>query len=199
MNASKAADEEGRKLFLGGLPFDATENDLRKDFGEYGELEDVQLPMGDSGTKHKGFAFITYRSKDDCRYASEKHHQKNYMGREISAKVVVPRADRTGGDREGPRPGDWSCDKCGASVFGSKSECFKCGNPKSSQGGGGSRDGGWRPRSSERRRSPSPDRRDRYRDDRRYDDRRDDRRYDDRRDDRRYDDRRDDRRYDDRR
>ena len=35
--------------------------DLRADFGKYGELEDLQLPYGDSG-KHKGFAFLTYRS-----------------------------------------------------------------------------------------------------------------------------------------
>ena len=59
MSASALADEEGRKVFIGGLSFDAREDDLRNDFGKFGDLEDVQLPMGDMG-KHKGFAFITY-------------------------------------------------------------------------------------------------------------------------------------------
>ena len=32
------------------------------------------------------------------------------------------------------RPGDWTCPKCRANVFASRSECFKCRTPKSSDG-----------------------------------------------------------------
>ena len=95
-SASALADEEGRKIFLGGLSFDARDDDLRADFGKFGELEDVQLPMGDMG-KHKGFAFITYFKADDALVACKEHHQQPYMGREITAKVVVPRGERGGG------------------------------------------------------------------------------------------------------
>ena len=93
MSASARADEEGRKVFLGGLSFDAREDDLRADFAKYGELEDVQLPMGDMG-KHKGFAFITYFKAEDAQEACKEHHQREYLGREITAKVVVPRERR---------------------------------------------------------------------------------------------------------
>ena len=96
MSASALADEEGRKVFLGGLSFDAREEDLRNDFGKYGDLEDVQLPMGDMG-KHKGFAFITYFKAEDAQEACKEHHQKEYLNREITAKVVVPRGERGGG------------------------------------------------------------------------------------------------------
>jgi RNA recognition motif-containing protein len=99
MSASALADEQGRKIFLGGLSFDAREGDLRSDFSKYGELEDVQLPMGDGG-KHKGFAFLTYVKAEDAQEACKVHHQQQYLGREISAKIVVPRSDR-GGDRGG--------------------------------------------------------------------------------------------------
>eukprot|EP00966_Prymnesium_polylepis_P145928 3371011-Prymnesium_polylepis.1 len=99
-SASALADEEGRKVFIGGLSFDAREEDLKTDFGKYGELEDVQLPWGEGG-KHKGFAFITYRKADDANYAAKEHHQREYLGREISAKVVVPREQRGGGGRGG--------------------------------------------------------------------------------------------------
>eukprot|EP00440_Ansanella_granifera_P004880 gb/GFBE01005293.1/.p1 GENE.gb/GFBE01005293.1/~~gb/GFBE01005293.1/.p1 ORF type:complete len:156 (+),score=37.66 gb/GFBE01005293.1/:1-468(+) len=44
-----------------------------------------------------------------------------------------------GGGGGNSRPGDWECPKCGANVFGSKDECFKCGTAK---GGGSSRGGG---------------------------------------------------------
>jgi len=41
-----------------------------------------------------------------------------------------------------PKPGDWTC-SCGASVFASKDECFKCGEQKPGKGGGGGgKDGG---------------------------------------------------------
>lgn len=96
MSASADADKEGRKVFLGGLAYESSEDDLRNDFGKYGELEDIQLPMGDGG-KHKGFAFLTFRQPDDASYAVKQHHQRPYMGREISAKIVIPRAERTGG------------------------------------------------------------------------------------------------------
>lgn len=179
-SASAAADQEGRKLFLGGLTFDLVEQDLREDFSKFGELEDVQLPF-DNG-KHKGFAFITFRDAGDCSAASKEYHQRQYRGREISARVVVPRSDpnhpRGNG---GEKPGDWPCPSCGANVFASKNACFKCGEPKPrSMGGGGGRYD------------------DRRRDDR-YDDRRRDDRYDDRYDDRRRDDSRDRDRRDDRR
>ena len=32
------------------------------------------------------------------------------------------------------RPGDWMCPGCGANVFASKNECFKCQHPKPVQG-----------------------------------------------------------------
>jgi len=191
-NPSAMADEEGRKVFLGGLTYDASENDLRTDFGKYGEMEDVQMPMGEGG-KHKGFAFLTFRSADDAAYACKPHHQRNYMGREISAKIVVPRSERSGGGGAvgGDRPGDWLCPRCSANVFASKSACFKCGEPKPSRDSYDDR----HRRDDHDRRRDDYDRRDDRRDDRH---RRDD--YDRRRDDYdRRDDygRRDDRRRDD--
>ena len=131
MQRSKDADHDGRKLFLGGLPFECTEEDLRSDFGKFGEIEDLQFP--NDGGRHKGFAFITYRDPADCSDASKEHHQRPYRGaKDISARIVVPRSERTGSDTG--RPGDWTCPRCSANVFASKSACYKCGEPKPSGG-----------------------------------------------------------------
>ena len=138
MQRSKDADHDGRKLFLGGLPFECTEEDLRSDFGKFGEIEDLQFP--NDGGRHKGFAFITYRDAADCSDASKEHHQRPYRGaKDISARIVVPRSERTGSDTG--RPGDWTCPRCSANVFASKSACYKCGEPKPPGGGGGNRYG----------------------------------------------------------
>ena len=37
-------DGDGRKIFVGGLPFSADEHSIREDFGKFGEIEDVYLP-----------------------------------------------------------------------------------------------------------------------------------------------------------
>mmetsp|Transcript_56226 Transcript_56226/g.91000 ORF Transcript_56226/g.91000 Transcript_56226/m.91000 type:complete len:180 (-) Transcript_56226:148-687(-) len=74
-----------------------------------------------------------------------------------------------GGGGGESRPGDWDCPKCGAMVFASKNECFKCGESKSGGGGGGG--GGGRSGGGGR------DRRDRSRSDDRSRDRRRDRSY----------------------
>ena len=215
--ASAEADRSGRKLFVGGLAFEADERDLRSDFGVFGDLEDVQLPVDASSGRHKGFAFITYTDAADAKAAANEYHGKDYKGREISARIVVPREERgaQGGgqdDKHGTRPGDWRCPHCGCNVFAAKTNCFRCGEPKPRDYGGrddrrgdrdydrrGDRDYDRRgDRDYDRRGDRDYDRRgDRDRGDRDYD-RRGDRDYDrrDRRDD--YD-RRDDSRDRDRR
>ena len=219
MSASALADEEGRKVFIGGLSFDAREDDLRNDFGKFGDLEDVQLPMGDMG-KHKGFAFITYFKAEDAQDACKEHHQKEYLGREITAKVVVPRSergDRGGGYGRGLPPlsqemqeklDEWVAAKrrrdfetsdriraemkeagCNPEEYRPKPGSFGGGGGYGGGGYGGGGYGGGGDRYDDRRGGGGYDDR--------YDDRRGGGRYDDRYDDRRrYDDRD---RYDDRR
>ena len=45
-NAPTAADEDDRKLFAGGLPQEADEDDIKKHFSQYGEIESVNLKTG---------------------------------------------------------------------------------------------------------------------------------------------------------
>ena len=66
--------------------------------------------------------------------------------------------DRRGGsDRNAPKPGDWTCNGCGANNFASRSSCFRCGpdaanreeRPQRGSQGGGQR-GGFQPRGGPR-------------------------------------------------
>ncbi|DAC36071.1 MAG TPA: hypothetical protein D7I05_00340 [Candidatus Poseidoniales archaeon] len=53
--------------------------------------------------------------------------------------------DQRGGGRERgsyePKPGDWTCNDCGANNFASRTTCYKCGPDARSRGGGGDRRG----------------------------------------------------------
>ncbi|KAL5214045.1 hypothetical protein ABZP36_003197 [Zizania latifolia] len=57
------------EVFVGGLDKDATESDLRKVFGEVGEITEVRLMMNPVTKKNKGFAFLRYATVEQARRA----------------------------------------------------------------------------------------------------------------------------------
>ena len=67
-------DAEGRKIFIGGLPFDADNRMIEDDFGKYGEIEDIYLPTDRDTGKPRGFGFVTYKDPRDAEDASSQMH-----------------------------------------------------------------------------------------------------------------------------
>jgi len=67
-------DAEGRKIFVGGLPFQADEQQIREDFGKFGDIEDVYLPADKETGKLRGFGFVTFKDPRDARDASDSMH-----------------------------------------------------------------------------------------------------------------------------
>merc|ERR1712187_352403 len=70
---------------VGGLPFSATEEALKKDFAECGEIVNFRLPLNDEG-KPRGIAFIEFKDKESCDKAL-KFHETDYGGRNLSVKM----------------------------------------------------------------------------------------------------------------
>jgi len=68
---SRRDDADGRKIFIGGLPFSADEDVIRDDFGKYGEIEDVYLPKERDTGKLRGFGFVTFKDPRDAQDASD--------------------------------------------------------------------------------------------------------------------------------
>ena len=60
----------GNKLFVGGLKWEATEDDLRELFAEAGEITDaVVLHDRDTG-RSRGFGFVTYANDEQAKAAA---------------------------------------------------------------------------------------------------------------------------------
>lgn len=51
------------EIFIGNLPYDITENDLRNVFQRYGEVASVNIPTDLFTGQAKGLAFITIKEK----------------------------------------------------------------------------------------------------------------------------------------
>jgi len=88
-------------VFVGGIPFSCTEDTLRKDFSECGEIEVMKVPLNEEGNP-KGFAFITYKTKEGVEAAC-KFDGEAYGGRTL--KVNVAGQKGKGGDK-GKSKGD---------------------------------------------------------------------------------------------
>lgn len=78
----------GVKLFLGGLSWNTTEEDLREHFGQYGEMTEVVVMKDRVSEKPRGFGFVTYVDEAVADKVCEKKHE--LQGRQIDAKRSVP-------------------------------------------------------------------------------------------------------------
>uniref|UniRef100_A0A3P8V3U3 Heteroous nuclear ribonucleoprotein A3 n=1 Tax=Cynoglossus semilaevis TaxID=244447 RepID=A0A3P8V3U3_CYNSE len=84
--------EQLRKLFIGGLSFETTEESLRSHFEKWGSLTDCVV-MRDPGSKRsRGFGFVTYSSVREVDEAMKARPHK-VDGRVVEPKRAVSRED----------------------------------------------------------------------------------------------------------
>ena len=67
----KAQKEMGIKLFVGGISYDATEEEIRNAFSSHGEIKDVHMAVDKENKKPRGFGFVTFSKKEDAKKPSK--------------------------------------------------------------------------------------------------------------------------------
>ncbi|XP_028909081.1 heterogeneous nuclear ribonucleoprotein A/B [Ornithorhynchus anatinus] len=79
-----------KKIFVGGLNPEATEDKIRDYFGEFGEIEAIELPMDPKTNKRRGFVFITFKEEEPVKKILEKKFH-NVSGSKCEIKVAQPK------------------------------------------------------------------------------------------------------------
>ncbi len=87
----------GTRLFVGNLPFSATEGDVLDLFKEMGEVTSCELIMDKMTNRSRGFAFVEMSSQDDAKKAVEEYNGKDFQGRALTVNEARPREDRPRG------------------------------------------------------------------------------------------------------
>ncbi len=102
LNAARQASKEsmGMKLFIGGIPYSTTEEQLTEIFSAHGDLKEVHIAKDKESGNSKGFAFITYKSRKDGDAAIVALKGTVIEGR----KLTIQESNR-GGGRGGDRRG----------------------------------------------------------------------------------------------
>jgi RNA recognition motif-containing protein len=93
------------RLFVGNLPYEANEADLRQHFAAVGPLSHVFLPVDRETGRPRGFAFVEYADKAMADAAIAQLHNQPFKGRTLSVSEARAREDRPAGGFGGPRPG----------------------------------------------------------------------------------------------
>lgn len=83
-----------KKLFVGNLNHDTTENDLQDYFSQAGTVVSVNI-LQDRSTGHsRGFGFVEMSSDEDAEKAIANFHQKDFQGRRLTVNEARPREER---------------------------------------------------------------------------------------------------------
>ncbi|KAJ8478358.1 hypothetical protein OPV22_022085 [Ensete ventricosum] len=82
-----ALPPHGSEVFIGGLPRDASEEDLRELAEPFGDIFEVRV-MKDKDTKEsKGFAFIMFTNSAAAQKAIEGIHEREFKGRKLRCSL----------------------------------------------------------------------------------------------------------------
>jgi len=87
----------GRKLYVGNLPYSATEQSLREAFAPSGTVDTVSLITDRDTGQSKGFAFVEMASDSEAQKATQAMNGQMLDGRQIKVNEAKPRENRGGG------------------------------------------------------------------------------------------------------
>ncbi|XP_072937837.1 heterogeneous nuclear ribonucleoprotein 27C isoform X2 [Epargyreus clarus] len=102
------------KVFLGGLPSNITETDLRVFFGRYGKVMEVVIMYDQEKKKSRGFGFLSFEDELSVERVTQEHFI-NLNGKQVEIKRAEPRdgsgklgsgSGGMGGGGMGGAPGD---------------------------------------------------------------------------------------------
>ena len=97
------------RLFVGNMPYGATDADLRAHFAPVGNPSHIVIPVDRETGRPRGFAFVEFLERAVAEQAIERFNQQPFMGRSLSVSEARPREERpAGGFRPGGGGGGYS-------------------------------------------------------------------------------------------
>lgn len=89
----------GRKLYVGNLPFSATNESLSDAFANCGTVDSAKIIMDRDTGRSKGFGFVEMSTDAEAQAAIDKLNGSDWEGRPLTVNEAKPMAPRDGGGR----------------------------------------------------------------------------------------------------
>ena len=96
-----------KKLYVGNLPYEITEEEISEAFSQYGTATSVKLITDRDTGRKKGFGFVEMESADEAQAVVAELNGKELFGRTLKIDIANDRPQRSGGGgggfNRGPR------------------------------------------------------------------------------------------------
>jgi len=86
------------KLYVGGIPYRTTEDELRTAFEEAGTVTSVSIISDRMTGRSRGFGFVEMADEAQAQAAVDRWDGKEYDGRMLSVSFARPQGDRPARD-----------------------------------------------------------------------------------------------------
>jgi RNA recognition motif-containing protein len=88
----------GIRLYVGNLPFNVTEAELREHFSTIGPLSYLSIPTDRETGKQRGFAFVEFKDRAQGDEAIRRFNNQSFKGRSLSVSEARARNDNRRAD-----------------------------------------------------------------------------------------------------
>jgi len=82
------------KLYVGGLPYSVTDEELEKFFAEHGKVTSATVIKDRDSGQSKGFGFVEMEEDSEAQSAMKELNGKDFNGRSIVVNEARPREER---------------------------------------------------------------------------------------------------------
>ena len=96
-----------KKLYVGGLPYSTSEDELREAFSGAGTVESASIIMDRMSGRSKGFGFVEMASDEDAQKGIDMWNGKDFGGRTLTVNEARPLEERPRRDSNRGGGGDW--------------------------------------------------------------------------------------------
>lgn len=82
------------KLFVGGLPYSTSEDELKDAFSQHGTVASVKIITDRDTGRSKGFGFVEFENEDEGKAAEKAMNGSDFGGRSITVNEARPMQPR---------------------------------------------------------------------------------------------------------
>lgn len=83
-----------KRLYVGNLSYQSTEEDIRALFEQAGGVVDCQLMIDKFTSRSRGFAFVEMETVEEANQAVEQFNEQEFQGRALRVNIAKPREER---------------------------------------------------------------------------------------------------------
>jgi RNA recognition motif-containing protein len=127
-------------IYVGNLPYDVTEDEVREAFEAFGQVTSVSLITDKFSGQPRGFGFVEMPNMKEAQAAMDSLNGKEFKSRSLVVNQARPREERSGGGSRGGYGGS----RGGGGYSGGRGGGGRGGGRQGGRGGGSGRDrNGW--------------------------------------------------------